>query len=76
MSDRTDTEILTLSCLMRIADSLETLTKRYEQLERDVKFYKEKLGSVANENKKLRNQLAARKAAYTKLKRSSCTFPE
>lgn len=37
-TDRTDTEVLTLSCLMRIADALETLTKRYDDLERGVKF--------------------------------------
>lgn len=64
-----DIATLTLACQLRIADSLETISKDKERLEAGLKYNKSRAHRLALENDLLRRQLAGTKGVVTKLKK-------
>ena len=70
-SDSTDTEMLKLSCLMRIADAVETLTKKYADLERDLDFYRREYHRKNETIDHLHRSRAAVKAHLTRMKNAA-----
>ena len=67
-SDRTDNDTLKLSCLMRIADAVETLTKKYDDLERDLEYYRREYHRKNETIDHLHRSRAAVKAHLTRMK--------
>lgn len=66
--EKPDMDDLKLSCLMRIADAVETLTKKYERLESDLNWYKQHYDEQCREVDRLIASRAGYKAAVTRLK--------
>ncbi len=63
-----DREQITLGCILRIADAVETVAKDRIKMESDLKYYKDAYRREQETIKALRNQITGLKAAKTKYK--------
>lgn len=62
-------EQLQLGCMLRIADATESMAQNYTQMERDLKYYKERCDAKEKAIQSLNNSIRSMKGVITKLKK-------